>query len=67
MSLCNNLNYLPHFKLFGIVVKKCHEANEINKYRKYLEKFQSLAKVGFFYSLDFFDDQISPFGCLDAM
>ena len=21
MSLCNNLNYLPHFKLFGIVVK----------------------------------------------
>ena len=52
MSLCNNLNYLPHFKLFGIVVKKCHEANEINKYRKYLEKFQSLAKVGFFDSLD---------------
>ena len=31
----------------------CHKANEINKYRKYLEKFQSLATVGFFNSLDF--------------
>ena len=31
MSFCNNLNYLHHFELFGILVKKCHEANEVNQ------------------------------------
>ena len=66
MPLYNNLNYLHHLELFGIIIK-CHEAKmKLTKYRKYLKKFQSLAKVGFLILL-IFDDQISYFGCLDEI
>ena len=30
MPICNNLNYLHHLELFGVIVK-CQEANEINQ------------------------------------
>ena len=47
MPLCNNLNYLHHFELFGIVVKNVMKQMKLTKYRKYLEKPQSLAKLDF--------------------